>query len=277
MMSNQHAANAMEALYQVVGVTICARATKPHGTVMLIEDMRTARETPSGGWLGLVGDVRQVTSKIQRTTPRDLVHVSILAGRNRIGASKASLNGGPKLAASDDGCMSITVSGAGKGGTDIHPTAAASDRTRAKATSDHKRMGPNYSLRCPRVTVILVLLPPTGASDCTAALPMQNSEDTCPGSEAECLLCCSSQGRHSHLSQRIICSNYPSHPSDRPRKVELVICWFSTRWTTRRQHHESHPVREAQRARSVRLLEGRTRSATDPIRIEDLLPHRWRL
>jgi hypothetical protein len=150
MMSNQHAANEMEALDQVVGVTICARATKPHGTVMLIQGMRTARETPSGGSLGVVGGSRQVTSKIQRTMPRDLVHVSILAGRNRIGASKASLNGGPKLATSDDGCMSITLSGAGKGGTDIHPTAAARDRSRVKATSDRKRMGRNYSLRCPQ-------------------------------------------------------------------------------------------------------------------------------
>jgi hypothetical protein len=150
MMANQHAANEMEALDQVVGATICARATKPHGTVMLIQGKRTARETPSGGSLGVVGGSRQVTSKIQRTMPRDLVHVSILAGRNRIGASKASLNGGPKLATSDDGCMSITLSGAGKGGSDIHPTAVASDRSRVKATSDRKRMVRNYSLRCPQ-------------------------------------------------------------------------------------------------------------------------------
>lgn len=131
---------------------ICARATKPHGTVMLIQGMRTARETLSGSWLAVVGGLRQVTSKIQRTKARDLVHVNILAGRNRIGASKVSLTGGPKLAASDDGCMSMTFSGAGKGGTDIHPTAAASDRSRVKATSDRKLMGPNYSLRCPQGT-----------------------------------------------------------------------------------------------------------------------------
>ena len=138
----------MKALDHLAGVAICARATKPHGTVMLIQGMRTARETPSGGSLGVVGGLRQVTSKIQRATPRDLVHVSIFAGGNRIGASKASLNGGPKLSTSDDGGMSIILSGGGKGGIDIHPTAAASDRSRVKATDDRKRMGSNYSPRC---------------------------------------------------------------------------------------------------------------------------------
>jgi hypothetical protein len=138
----------MKALDHLAGVAICARATKPHGTVMLIQGMRTARETPSGGSLGVVGGLRQVTSKIQRATPRDLVHVSIFAGGNRIGASKASLNGGPKLSTSDDGGMSIILSGGGKGGIDIHPTAAASDRSRVKATDDRKRMGANYSPRC---------------------------------------------------------------------------------------------------------------------------------
>lgn len=152
MMLNQCTVSAMKALDHLAGVAICARATKPHGTVTLIQGMRTARETPSGGSLGVVGGLRQVTSKIQRATPRDLVHVSILAGGNRIGASKASLNGGPKLAVSDDGCMSIILSGAGKGGIDIHTTAAASDISRVKATDDRKRMGPNYSLRYPHNT-----------------------------------------------------------------------------------------------------------------------------
>jgi hypothetical protein len=98
MMLNQRATSEMKALDHLAGVAICARATKPHGTVMLTQGMRTARETPSGGSLGVVGGLRQVTSRIQRATPRDLVHVSIFAGGNRIGASKASLNGGPKLA-----------------------------------------------------------------------------------------------------------------------------------------------------------------------------------
>jgi hypothetical protein len=55
-----------------------------------------------------------------------MVHVSIVAGRNRIGASKTSLHGGPKLAASDDGGMSIILSGSGKGGID--PSNRCGDR-----------------------------------------------------------------------------------------------------------------------------------------------------
>ena len=169
----------MKALDHLAGVAICARATKPHGTVMLIQGMRTARDTPSGGSLGVVGGLRQVTSKIQRATPRDLVHVSIFAGGNRIGASKASLNGGPKLAVSDDGGMSIILSGGGKGEIDIHPTAAASDRSRVKATDDRKRIGPNYSLRCPHDTrysntPVRPSAAPPGASACAAALPMEH-------------------------------------------------------------------------------------------------------
>ena len=203
-------------LDQVVGVTICARATKPHGIVTLIQGMRTARETPSGGLSGAVGGLRQVTSKIQCAKPRDLVHVSVLAGGNRIGASKASLVGGPKFAASDDGCMSIILSGAGKGGIDIHPTTAASDRSRIKATADRKRMVPNYSLRCPIIPGISIpqytlFCRPSGASDCAAALPMEHREDRIQRSEAECLYRLPS-GRPSHLPQRKICPNYPSHP-----------------------------------------------------------------
>jgi hypothetical protein len=219
MMSNQHAANEMETLDQVVGVTICARATKPHGTVMLIQGMRTARETPSGGWLGVVGGLRQVTSKIQRTMPRDLVHVSILAGANRIGASKASLNGGPKLAASDDGCISITFSGAGKGGIDIHPTAAASDRSRVKATSAQKRMGRNHSLRCPQSaryssTSAHPLPPLRGVRlRCGSANVESRRQNSKIGGRMPPLLFIPRQT--THLSQQRICPNYPSHPSFR--------------------------------------------------------------
>jgi hypothetical protein len=125
---------------------IFARATKPHGTVMLTQGMRTAREAPSGGSLGVIGGLRQVTSKVQRTTPRDWVHVSIFAGGNKTGASKASIDGGPKLAASEAGCMSIIFSGEGKGGVNIHATAPATGRSRVKATNDRRRIGPNHSL-----------------------------------------------------------------------------------------------------------------------------------
>jgi hypothetical protein len=194
MMLNQRAVGELKALDQLVGVAICARTTKPHGTVTLIQGMRTARETPSGGSLGVVGGLRQLTSKIQRATPRDLVHVSILAGRNRIGASKASLDGGPKLAARDDGCMSIILSGAGKGGIDIHPTAAASDRSRVRAADDRKCIGPNYSLRCSHDTrysntPVRPSAAPPRASVCAAALPMEHREDRIRRSEAACLYC----------------------------------------------------------------------------------------
>jgi hypothetical protein len=129
---------------QVVGASILARATRPQGTVTLIQRIRTARETPSGGSLGVLGGLLQVTSKIQRAMPRVLVHVSILAGGNRIGASKALIDGGPNLATSDDGCMSIILCGGGNAGINIHTTAAAKDRSRIRETGDRKRIGPNY-------------------------------------------------------------------------------------------------------------------------------------
>jgi hypothetical protein len=111
--------------------------------------MRTTRETLSGGSLGVVGGLDQLTSRIQRATPRDFIHVSTLADRSGTGDSEASLEGGPKLAASDDGCMSMILSGAGKGGIDVHTTSAAADRSRVKVTGTLKGMGmnPTYLLR----------------------------------------------------------------------------------------------------------------------------------
>ena len=131
------------ALDQVVGAKICARATNPHGTVMLIQGIRSVRETPSGGSLEAVGGLRQLTSRIQRVTPRDLFHVSTLAGLNRVCASKALFDGGPKLATSAVGCMSIILFGAGKGGIDIHPIATNRAIRRVMATGDLKRMSPS--------------------------------------------------------------------------------------------------------------------------------------
>jgi len=168
--------------------------------------------------------LRQVTSKIQRTTPRDLVHVSILAGGNRGGASKASLNGGPKVAASDDGCMSITLSGAGKGGIDIHTTAAASDRRRVQATGERKRMGPN-SLRCPDDTrysntpVRPSAAPPGRQTAPRLADGAYRGQNPKIGGRMPLLF---TPGRPFHSSQRKICPNHPSHPSS-PSSLQVVV------------------------------------------------------
>jgi hypothetical protein len=127
--------------------------------------------------------------------------MSIFAGGNTVGASKASLNGCPKLAVSDDDGMSMILSGEGRDRIDIHPTAAASDRSRLNVTDDRKRMGPNYSRRCPRIPVILIpqcaLLPPLEASHCAAALPMghRETESTIGGS------CTNSVGTSNGLSR----------------------------------------------------------------------------
>ena len=132
MMLNRACDAEMTALDQVAGTVSRARATMPHGIVTLSQGIRTMRDTLSGTSLEVVGGLYQLTSRVQRAAPRDFVHVRTLPGPSGIGASEALLDGGPKLAASADGCMSMTFSGAGKGGIDIHATAAATDRRRVK-------------------------------------------------------------------------------------------------------------------------------------------------
>lgn len=120
------------------------------------------RGTESGGSVDVIGDLYQLTSRVQRTMPRDFVQVSVFAARRSggSGGSEALLDGGPKFAASDDGCIAITLAGAGTGGINIQANIAASDIHRATRTEVRDGIGAKcvyYPLRRERVIPVILL------------------------------------------------------------------------------------------------------------------------